>query len=503
MELQQKLDKVYILNPRYIMRNDINRIVFATIDLKDFESSKVNNIITLIHPVYAAMFSFFKGDKSLNENVKEISGYFHITYTEAYDLTSKFVDNATQITVEYDGVFFYLPKNILIENKNKNALRTYSADDFTIGDKLDMKTMRLNIPLEANILINNRCVTDCIYCYADKRKIYDCTIPLPRIKEIISEARELGITSFDIQGGEIFLYEYWYDLLKTLFDAGYSVYISTKCPIKADDIKKLVELGVKEIQISLDSIYEEDLRTNLRVGAKYHSEILNTIRLLNDNGLSIKLKAVITGPIFNIKKIEDYIDYFKQYEHVSIIDITAPAHSLYKTQQEFFDYRLNEEQINAIIELVKEKKDSCRFSLGVDIPQKDTTSQKTPDEKKQAFYARSRCTGNQSAFIILPNGDVSLCEETYFNKNLILGNVLKNSIMDVWNSPKAKNLFFIPQSVFPKESPCSTCAEFSQCRYDSGVCWTVAMAAYGEDNWLFPTPDCPYAPCPKNITNIW
>lgn len=503
MELQQKLNKTYILNPGYILRNDINRIILATIDLKDFESSKVNNIITFLHPVYAVMLSFFKGNKPLNENIKEVSEYFDITYAEACAITDKFIDNPTQLAIEYDGNFFYLPQNILIENKKNNPLRTYSADDFVIEGELDVENMRLNIPLEANILINNKCVTDCIYCYADKRKIYDCTIPLPRIKEIISEAKKLGITSFDIQGGEIFLYEYWYELLKCLFDAGYPVYISTKCPIKTDDIKKLTELGVKEIQISLDSIYEEDLKKNLHVGPQYHSDILNTIARLNEAGLSIKLKAVITKPIFDIQKIEDYIDYFKQYEHISIVDLTIPAHSLYKTQKEFFNYRLDEEQINAIIRLVDQKKDSCKYSLSVDVPEKNITCKMAFDEKRQTFYKRSRCTGNQSAFIILPNGDVSICEEAYFNKNLILGNILKNSIMDVWNSPKAKNLFFISQSIFPKESPCSKCAEFKQCRYDLGVCWTDAMAAYGEENWLFPVPECPYAPSPRNVTTIW
>lgn len=158
-----------------------------------------------------------------------------------------------------------------------------------------------------------------------------------------------------------------------------------------------------------------------------------------------------------------------------------------------------------MIELINEKKKTCKdfFNLTIDVPDKDNTCNMTFAEKKQAFNKRAKCTGNMSSFIILPNGNVSVCEETYFNKNLILGNILNSTIMEVWNSEKAKNLFFIPQSKFPKESPCSNCIDFVECRYGTGVCWTDAMAAYGEENWLFPTPECPYAPTPKNITNIW
>ena len=116
------------------------------------------------------------------------------------------------------------------------------------------------------------------------------------------------------------------------------------------------------------------------------------------------------------------------------------------------------------------------------------------EEKKKAFSERARCTGNQSSFIILPNGDVTICEEVYFNKNLVIGNILENSIMDVWNSDKAKNLFYISQSVFPKESPCSKCHEFEACRHNLGICWFDVIASYGEENRLFPAPDCPYSP---------
>jgi radical SAM protein with 4Fe4S-binding SPASM domain len=98
----------------------------------------------------------------------------------------------------------------------------------------------------------------------------------------------------------------------------------------------------------------------------------------------------------------------------------------------------------------------------------------------------------------LPTGDISICEELYFDKNLKLGNILNNSIMEMWNSEQAKNLFYISKNTFPKESYCSKCAEFNDCRHKLGICWVDVISAYGEENWQYPSPECPYAPPLKN-----
>lgn len=217
-EIKYSYNDTYILNPIYVLKNDVSRIVLATIDLKDFESSKHNNIITFIHPVYAIMLSFFNGNNTLEENIKEISEYMGITEDQAVNIVSKFIENTGGISVEYDNSFFYFPDKMLIKHNERKIARSYTPSDFIINEEFDCESARLNIPLEASILINNKCMTKCIYCYADKRQIYDCSIPLERLKELIIEARMIGITSFDIQGGELFLYEHWYELLKILIE---------------------------------------------------------------------------------------------------------------------------------------------------------------------------------------------------------------------------------------------------------------------------------------------
>ncbi len=497
---KELLDKYFILNPNYIMRSDINRIILASTRFTDFDNIAQDNLATFIHPIHAMMLSFFKGDKTLNENLLEISSFFNITFETAYDLVVHFINNEKRVVVEYDNTFFYYPNKILIEYQTSFSIRTYTVLDFNLKGSFDFNTTRYNIPIDVAILLNTRCVTDCVYCYADKKIIHDCKIPFSRLVELIREAKRLGVRSFDLQGGELFLYEYWYELLRELFNAKYSLYISTKYPLSLEQILQLKELGVKEIQISLDSIFSDDLKKNLRVSENYCHKILNTIKLLNDNNFRIKLKSVITSLIFSIEKMEQYIDFFKQYENIYIIEFTAPAHSMYKSQEEFLSFRLTSGNIEEIKELLLRKQDECHFKLFADVNVTDKSFSLPAEVKSEFFPKRNMCTGNQSALLILPNGDVTLCEKSYFNKNLTIGNILENSIMDVWDSERAKNLFFIPQSSFPEDSACSRCSEFEDCRYNLGVCWVDAMASYGEENWLYPSPNCPFAPQPKYIT---
>lgn len=497
----ESLYKVFIFNPCYIMRSDINRIILTTSGSKEFDKIGQDNVSTFIHPIHAMMFSFFKGNKNLKEILDQLAYFYEISLETAYNLISKFIENEQRVVVEYDKFFFYFPPKILIEYKKCYPIRTYSVDDFNLKGDLNFTTYRFNIPIETSILINNRCITDCVYCYADKRQIHNCTIPFERLQEIIEETKKLGFRNFDIQGGELFLYEHWYELLNELLKASYSVYISTKYPLSSKQINQLKELGIKEIQISLDSIFTEDLQANLGVSENYRDNILISIKQLNDNGFSIKMKAVITSQIYNLERIEKYIDYFKQFDNIKKVEITAPSHSRFKTQTDFFSYRLTLGNIREIKNLVMRKNNQCHFELSADVAVEDSSTHNLQfDDKKEKFSKRARCTGNQSSFLILPNGDVTLCEEAYFNKNLIIGNILKNSIMDVWNSKRATNLFYIKQTKFPMVSPCSRCTEFEECRYNLGVCWVDAMAAYGEENWLHPVPDCPYSPPVKYVT---
>lgn len=115
--------------------------------------------------------------------------------------------------------------------------------------------------------------------------------------------------------------------------------------------------------------------------------------------------------------------------------------------------------------------------------------------KNQAeFNGRNLCTGNVTGLIVLPDGKVTICEELYWNENFIIGDLTKNSIEEIWNSPKAKALFNLSRGELPNNSFCNECPDFEKCRHRLGVCWKEVIACYGKENWGYPDPRCPLAP---------
>ncbi|MCC8188023.1 MAG: SPASM domain-containing protein [Bacteroides sp.] len=118
-------------------------------------------------------------------------------------------------------------------------------------------------------------------------------------------------------------------------------------------------------------------------------------------------------------------------------------------------------------------------------------------EERNKFYTPQRpvfCAGNYSSVFVLPDGKVTLCEELYWNPRFILGDYSTNSLKEIWNSPAAKELYYLSSEKINNLSPCKHCQILSQCRQEfGGVCWREIIKAYGNDKWDYPDPICPDA----------
>ena len=116
------------------------------------------------------------------------------------------------------------------------------------------------------------------------------------------------------------------------------------------------------------------------------------------------------------------------------------------------------------------------------------------DDKLKKHDSRSMCSANVSQICILNDGQVTICEELYWNENFLIGNVINNSIEEIWKSDRALKLANLSRLDFSDNSNCKTCRNFETCRLTKGVCWSNVLMAYGDENWDFPSPNCPYSP---------
>ena len=112
---------------------------------------------------------------------------------------------------------------------------------------------------------------------------------------------------------------------------------------------------------------------------------------------------------------------------------------------------------------------------------------------KQNFFSRSFCSGLFSSLFILPNGKVTMCEQLYWNyPRFIVGDVMNNSLEDIWNSNESNSLYYIKSTDIPKDSNCHSCKDFQKCREGRQVCYRDIVMEYGKDKWYYPDTKCPY-----------
>lgn len=303
--------------------------------------------------------------------------------------------------------------------------------------------------------------------------------------------------SFDITGGELFLYKHWEELLARLLDNGFNPYISTKCPIEPKTIKRLKELGIKRIQVSIDSIIKDELMKILNVNEDYSDRLIATIKNLDENGFEIYTNTQLTS--INTDHVGTLIDFLLNSENIKRINIGAAGFSLYKDENNFRRYQATLEDIKRIESYVNELKEKYQDKVSINFSgyvEKAKILNADKEEKKKNFQERSSCSGNFYALFILPDGKVTICEELYWHPAFIIGDLKKQSIMETWNSTRALELYNISKDMVKEESSCKTCDEFDQCHKYKGVCWKEILYAYGYENWDYPDPKCPRAQKP-------
>jgi len=464
----------------------------------------------ILNPVYAVIFSFFDGKKILSETLKDISDEIGIKEDKIIKLIKPLFYNTEQQLINYEfergssGLKekngFAIPTLFIVENiSNDYRKDLYKKEHFYIkSDVWDFKTFRLSMPINLTLMLNNKCATDCIYCYANKDYKVKNHLSTEKILSLIKEASDIGVLSFDISGGEVMLHKDWATIVSELKKYNYVPHISTKVALDEQQIKILKGLGITTLQLSIDAWNSNTLNQVIGVNETYLKKMQETLKLLEKYEIQVAVKSVITRFNQDLKEIELLLTNLIKFSNVIKISVAPGEYSIYKCEKGFLNFRTSLKDWNVISGFVTD------FGLKVS---KDITPQgcltkgeiiASPDNKNLAYNNRSLCSGNVSNLFILPDGQVTICEELYWSPKFIIGNVTHQTIMDVWNSDKATKLYYMSQNDIRTTSACKYCPKFTECRQGLGVCWKNIYQAYGEENWDLPDPKCPLAPPPIN-----
>lgn len=486
--MENTINDLFVINPAYFLKNDSNKIIFCARDNYKEPGVSYESFFTYLHPYNAQLLSFFDGENTLGEALEKASAHFKLSRDELYEIVKQLIENPEGKSIRHQWHWMYFPAHVLLNKKKVTSYTSYPLDSFLSYGDLDLGDFRLNTPLSANLLLTMKCYTNCMYCYAN-RQLKGRPMTLEQIKSIIRQARELGMLTLDINGGEVLFHPHRMEIFEELIQCGFDPLISTKIPVGKDTLLQLKSVGIHSIQLSFDSVRPATLHTLLGVNEDYFRKIDRMLHTLEEEGMRVTLHTVLAAPNTSVAEISDLLRYLESFSCIQEIRLSPAGFSLYRGEDA--SYMPAKKQLDEVFAYVEAYNRTRPEDRQVRL---DAYYAKDYYRNKKVFQDRAVCTANVRSFVILPDGRVTICEELYEHPRFIIGDLTKQSILEMWNSPEAKRLFHLAQERISRESVCKSCAEFTQCRETRGVCWKEVLMAYGDEKWDFPDARCPKAP---------
>lgn len=481
-----KLMKV-LFNPIYRLKVDKGKIfIFHRGGIVCAEDQHDEGFCGAIHPLYAIILSFLNG-REINDTIERIRKFIPIDAKELFQFITSLLDCEYSKVIHYKKYSIVFPSQLIITSDKTRDVE-YNPADFLLNN-VDLSVSRPISVSKLTLMVNNMCSTNCYYCYADKRKIVENKIPLDRYKQIIEEAKTNGVVTIDVIGGEFFLYPHWKQLYSFLIKHNYYPLLSTKTCLKESDILFLSENKCTQLQFSLDSLIPATLNRMLGVNDRYVENVKHTLQLLDKYGIKVAIHSILTQKNSTEEDFKSIFDFINKMSNVLYWKPDTGAESIYvdaAIQGTIAPTKEAQVSIYVLCNKLQKKAGFPILSSGLEKTEA-LHSVKTWDK----FNERSVCAGNYLQLFILPDGKVTICEELYWHPKFIVGNILEQSLNEIWNSEAALSLYYIKQSKISDESPCKICKDYEVCRIPKQVCYRDIVRKYGTKHWDYPDVNCP------------
>ncbi len=169
----------------------------------------------------------------------------------------------------------------------------------------------------AQIDLTNRCNEDCIHCLRNT----DCAheLSLEEIKGILIQLKEEGCIRLILSGGEVFLREDIWDILRFARKMGFGFDIKTNgLMISRNNIKRLKAIQPLSVHFSVYGASPQVHESITRVPGSFE-RTMRAIRLCRDNGMSVLIATIVFNNNFHeltsIKKMakEEGCDFIADF----------------------------------------------------------------------------------------------------------------------------------------------------------------------------------------------
>jgi radical SAM protein with 4Fe4S-binding SPASM domain len=449
------------LDPKFKLRKTKTNILLYRYDpdLMDLQDQK------LLHPNTAILLSFFNGENTI-ENIKNTYYFVLNTNEEVFSETfDKFIADWRPFMIDTD-------KRVRWENPNDFIIRR---------ENVDLTETLCCSPLYLAISVTQRCMADCIYCYAERKGPGEYKeMTGEHIDSIMEQASQIGVEFIVLSGGDPFIRDDILDIIEMGLSRSIPINVSTKKYLKSETIIKLNDLGLKRMQVSVDCL-DDNISRNITGITDHASLALSTIQRLLAGGIEVSTNSVITS--MNIDKIPSLISHLSQIG-VTIIRLSQYVRSAYRHKDDLF---ITYEKASALRDFV-ENFNACNGRSRVIFSNLYDDLNINDEEKMVRFLDRGQCSFGRVSFMISPDGKIIPCEQLPCDDRYILGDTTEQSIQEIWDSCQVDKFMRPERSCF-NGTTCFDCQYYDACIPKKGWCSRDVWKAY---NTVYQVqPQCP------------
>ena len=327
-------------------------------------------------------------------------------------------------------------------------------------------SFKLDYPVKVTVVPTWKCNRSCAYCGIPKLlpHLHEERIDSRILLDRLLESASLGVQCIEYHGGEPLLY--YAELLsqiKTLRMRGMRVKLSTKSLVTEEMAVELMNAGIDNIQLSIDTV-DKKISKLLYNDELYYEKVKSSIKALRGVGINVKINIVLTRlNVFDLISLLDYLDKCC-IEDVAISNLRVSSCVNSEIELLSSDWHAVNSQIN-------ENRAKWSFSKLAYSP--------NPVVPPPSQY-RPYCESGRFGLLFLPDGTGCYCDHLHSMPKFRLGNLVQDSVSKIWESKYLNNLAF-PTKEFFKNTKCFSCNAFDLCSM-RGICYMKTGGDYKPDD---------------------
>lgn len=290
---------------------------------------------------------------------------------------------------------------------------------------------------------------------------------------VIRSAGEIGVVSITFSGGEPLTRPGLPRLIGEATAAGIYPILSTNASLITDGVADdLAAAGLRFAHVGLSAA---DAGCSDRVTGRrgWFERAVAGIRHLAGEGIYVRLKSVLTPTtIAQVPAILELATALEVDEvHLAPYRLThlAPAGSC---------LLLTPEELTTAVDAVEQWQEATGSALVIRAP--------VPEQERLAWSDERdivRCGGVKQELTVLPDGAITLCEVLKDRPEFVLGHVLHDGLLAVWQSPRPEQA--VTEARLRATGSCRSCEHLPVC---GTGCFSLSLASGGTAS--SPDPRC-------------